>query len=129
MTNIVLARHPSFFLEVSYNNDMSIESIVYDLEAAYVKTLQALVLSTAMTADAARDSVEAFLHIFPLIDEEDVRKKVNAYVDEYPLWASLRMVVTGDEMNIETDEKTHELQLLLHSRKIDELLLAASKRD
>lgn len=108
---------------------MSIESIVYDLEAAYVKTLQALVLSTAMTADAARDSVEAFLHIFPLIDEEDVRKKVNAYVDEYPLWASLRMVVTGDEMNIETDEKTHELQLLLHSRKIDELLLAASKRD
>jgi hypothetical protein len=98
------------------------------LEVTYLKTLEALLMSTAMTVDTARSSAKAFLQMLPFTNEQDVEQKIEQFVRDFPLFISLKMVLLQEEEQIETSDKIEKMRAMLKSGNIDGALSVAQQQ-
>lgn len=101
------------------------ESTTTALEVTYLKTLIALFTSTAFSADTARASAKSFLSMLPIVSVEDAQNKVEQYVQEYPLFSSLRIALTQQEERVETNERIEKMRGLLARGDINAILTAS----
>jgi DNA-binding SARP family transcriptional activator len=105
--------------------DDELKTMTDKVEYMFLKKLTTGLRDGSMKTDVAREYAQSFLKLEPFTSFEDVKAKMDAFVQIYPLFLELKEYVEAYHYEQKVDTVIKKMQQYMSEDKIDEAIQVA----